>query len=45
MSRLLVNVPSRWTSRHPRLMLGAVVVLVGLSQWLVDFATNALVSP
>lgn len=37
-ARLLFGVPGDWTSRHPRVMLGAVILLVLLSQWLVDLA-------
>jgi len=44
-TRILFGVPGDFCSRHPRLMLGAVIALVALSQWLVDVATSALVAP
>ena len=37
-ARFLFGAPGDWCSRHPRLMIGAVIVLVLLSQWLVDLA-------
>ncbi len=38
MARILFGTPGCWTSRHPRLMICAVCLLVLLSQWLVDLA-------
>lgn len=37
-ARLLFGAPGDFSARHPRLMLAAVIVLVLLSQWLVDLA-------
>jgi hypothetical protein len=45
MARILFGAPGDFAHRHPRLMLSAVIVLVLLSQWLVDVATAALVTP
>lgn len=44
-TRLLFGAPGDWCSRHPRAMLGAVIALAALSQWLVDVATSALAAP
>lgn len=44
-ARLLFGVPGDFSSRHPRLMLAAVIVLVLLSQWLVDLAVPPLEMP
>jgi hypothetical protein len=45
MSRLLFGAPSGFSARHPRLMLGAVIVLVLLAQWLVDLVLPEVVQP
>jgi len=42
MTRILFGAPSDFSNRHPRLMLAFVVVLVALSQWMVDLATGAV---
>ena len=44
-ARLLFGVPGDWTSSHPRVMLGAVILLVLLAQWLVDLAIPAVGMP
>lgn len=45
MARILFGTPGDLCSRHPRLMIGAVCILVLMSQWLVDVATSILVAP
>lgn len=42
MTRLLFGVPGDFAHRHPRLMIGAVCLLVMLAQWLVDLALPAV---
>lgn len=44
-TRLLFGAPGDFCSRHPRLMIGAVCLLVLLAQWLVDLAIPPLVAP
>lgn len=44
-ARLLFGVPGGWCSRHPRVMIGAVCLLVLLSQWLVDLAVPPVEMP
>lgn len=38
MTTILFGAPGCWSSRHHRLMLSAVCMLVLLAQWLVDLA-------
>lgn len=45
MTRILFGKPGDWCSRHPRVMLGAVLLLTVLSQWLVDFVLPPVVMP
>jgi hypothetical protein len=45
MTRILFGMPGDFAHRHPNLMIGAVCLLVLLSQWLVDVATSAMVPP
>jgi hypothetical protein len=45
MARILFGKPGDWCSRHPRVMLGAVCLLVLLAQWLVDLAIPPVVMP
>jgi hypothetical protein len=45
MTKILFGVPGDWCSRHPRLMLGATLLLVALSQWLVDLVIPPMVMP
>jgi hypothetical protein len=44
-ARILFGEPSDWSHRHPRLMICIVVVLILLSQWLVDLAIPPLELP
>lgn len=44
-ARILFGLPSDWSHRHPRLMICAVVLLVLMSQWLVDLAVPPVVMP
>jgi len=37
-SRLLFGAPGDWTSRHPRVMISAVIALVLMAEWLADVA-------
>ncbi|MYN42692.1 hypothetical protein GTP55_25440 [Duganella sp. FT109W] len=45
MARFLFGTPGDWCSRHPRVMLGAVLLLTVLSQWLVDLVLPPVVMP
>lgn len=45
MARILFGTPGDWCSRHPRVMLGAVLLLTVLSQWLVDLVLPPVVMP
>ena len=44
-AKLLFGAPSGFSARHPRLMLAAVIVLVLLSQWLVDLIVPPMEMP
>lgn len=45
MTRILFGTPGDWCSRHPRVMLGAVLLLTVMSQWLVDLVLPPVVMP
>jgi hypothetical protein len=45
MARILFGTPGDWCGRHPRVMLGAVLLLTVLSQWLVDLVLPPVVMP
>lgn len=44
-TRLLFGTPGDWCSRHPRLMIGAVCLLVLMAQYLVDLLIPPMVMP